>query len=94
MEIVRKAQFKRDFKRALKQGKDLKKLKRVIDLLQKGSLTDPKYLDHSLRGIYSKSRECHLEPDFLLVYTKIQDKDKNENLLVLERLGSHSELFG
>ena len=83
-------QFKRDLKLAKKQGKDLNKLYDVIEQLANGETLEEKYRDHELKGDYEGSRECHIEPDWLLVY-EIQGKVL---VLMLYRLGSHSELFG
>ncbi|AMD95846.1 type II toxin-antitoxin system YafQ family toxin [Leptotrichia sp. oral taxon 847] len=82
-------QFRKDLKSAKKQGKDLNKLFDVIKVLEKGKKLEDKYKDHSLSGKYSGTRECHVEPDWLLVYEIIDDV----LMLVLYRLGSHSELF-
>jgi mRNA interferase YafQ len=80
-------QFKKDYKKAKKQGKDLDKLKTVIDMLSKNQKLDPTYRDHPLAGNWKKHRDCHIEPDWLLIYRIY------ENELFLERTGSHSELF-
>ena len=82
--------FKRDLKLAKKQGKDLDKLYDVIEQLANGETLDEKYRDHDLKGEYEGSRECHSEPDWLLIY-EIQD---DTLILMMYRLGSHSELFG
>ena len=82
-------QFKKDLKLAKKQGKNLDTLFNVIKILEKGEKLDDKYRDHSLSGKYKGTRECHIEPDWLLVYEIID----NVLILVLYRLGSHSELF-
>ncbi|MDI9470723.1 MAG: type II toxin-antitoxin system YafQ family toxin [Bacillota bacterium] len=82
-------QFKKDLKLAKKQGKDLNKLYDVIDLLAKGERLEARYRDHALTGDYKETRECHIEPDWLLVYEHIIDV----LVLMLYRLGSHSELF-
>ena len=81
--------FKKDYKRCKKQGKDLQKLKKVIADLRAGKTLDEKHQDHSLSGNYFGSRECHIEPDFLLIYRIDDDK----LVLTAVRLGSHSELF-
>lgn len=82
-------QFKKDLKLAKKQGKDLDKLFEVIELLADGHELDAKYSDHDLMGKYKGTRECHIEPDWLLVY-----EIRNEVLvLILYRTGTHSELF-
>lgn len=82
-------QFKKDLKLAKKQNKDLDKLFSVIEVLARGETLPPQYRDHDLSGNYKGTRECHVEPDWLLVY-EIQD---NVLVLMLYRLGTHSELF-
>ena len=82
-------QFKKDLKLAKKQNKDLDKLFSVIEVLSRGETLPPQYRDHDLSGNYKGTRECHVEPDWLLVY-EIQD---NVLVLMLYRLGTHSELF-
>ena len=83
------SQFKKDLKLAKKQNKDLGKLFEVIDILANGEILDAKYKDHSLTGNYRGTRECHVEPDWLLIYEIRGDV----LVLMLYRLGSHSELF-
>ena len=83
------SQFKKDLKLAKKQNKDLGKLFEVIDILANGETLDAKYKDHSLTGNYRGNRECHIEPDWLLIYEIRGDV----LVLMLYRLGSHSELF-
>ena len=83
------SQFKKDLKLAKKQNKDLGKLFEVIDILANGETLDAKYKDHSLTGNYRGTRECHVEPDWLLIYEIRGDVF----VLMLYRLGSHSELF-
>ena len=87
-EIIRKTQFKKDFKRIIKQGKNLKDLETILSILIKGSPVSEKYHDHSLIAEYNGYRELHIKPDWLLVY-KIEG-----DTLTLARTGSHSELFG
>ena len=82
-------QFKKDLKLAKKQNKNLDKLFKVIDILANGGTLDAKYKDHNLTGNYSEARECHVEPDWLLIYERHGDV----LVLMLYRLGSHSELF-
>ena len=82
-------QFKRDLKLAKKQGKDLNKLYDVIERLANDEVLEEKYRDHDLKGEYEGSRECHIEPDWLLVY-EIRDEVL---VLMLYRLGTHPELF-
>lgn len=81
--------FNKDYKLALKRGYNIQKLKNVISLIQEGHTLPEKYFDHHLSGNYKGYRECHVEPDWLLIY-----KVENETLtLVLFRTGSHSDLF-
>ncbi|MBQ3180679.1 MAG: type II toxin-antitoxin system YafQ family toxin [Firmicutes bacterium] len=87
--IQRTSQFKKDFKLALKRNCDIKKLQYVITVLANGDTLPESYLDHPLRGDYSGYRECHVEPDWLLVY-KITE---SVLILTLYRTGSHSDLF-
>ena len=82
-------QFKKDIKLAQKQGKDIEKLFSVVDILASGELLPAKFRDHDLTGDYKGCRECHIEPDWLLVY----EKDNGLLILILNRVGSHSELF-
>lgn len=82
-------QFKKDLKLAKKQGKDLDKLFEVINILANGEKLDTKFKDHDLFGSYKGTRECHIEPDWLLIY----EIDNNALILMLYRLGTHSELF-
>mgnify|MGYP000326205666 FL=1 len=82
-------QFKKDLKLAKKQNKNLDKLFEVIDILANGGTLDAKYRDHDLTGNYKGTRECHIEPDWLLIY-EIQN---NVLVLMLYRLGTHSELI-
>jgi mRNA interferase YafQ len=82
-------QFQRDVKRIQRAGnKDMEKLKRVVRALIDAKSLDKSYLDHPLKGDFKDRRECHIAPDWLLVYKL----DKKE--IVFERTGSHSELFG
>lgn len=87
MNIVWTGQFKKDYKRAKKQNKDLAQLRSVVEKLVEGKPLAPKHRDHPLSGRWKEHRECHVTPDWLLIY-RIVGRD-----LVLERMGSHSELF-
>ena len=80
---------KKDIKKASKQGKNIDLLFEVIDQLSEGKTLDPKYKDHKLSGNFEGKRECHIEPDFLLIY-QINALDIT---LLIVRVGSHSELF-
>ena len=81
--------FKKDLKKMKTQGKDMSLLESVIDDLLNERSLDEKYLDHSLLGEYVGFRECHIQPDWLLIYAK---DDKNL-ILTAARTGSHSNLF-
>ncbi|MGA2622642.1 MAG: type II toxin-antitoxin system YafQ family toxin [Bacteroidota bacterium] len=87
LRLVRSNQFKRDYKRARKRGNDLMKLVDVVDQLAHGQFLQAKYRDHALLGEYSDCRECHIEPDWLLMYKRTRDE------LVLIRTGTHADLF-
>ncbi len=87
MRIIYTSQFKKDYKRVQKQNKDVEKLRVVIDKLAGKEKLDPRYRDHALSGIWKGFRDCHVEPDWILIYQTTED------ILVLERTGSHSELF-
>ena len=82
-------QFRRDTKRAIKRGKDLEKLKTVARLLIAGEPLPASYKDHFLLGDWAHYRECHIEPDWLLVY-KILDGGLTVRF---ERTGTHADLF-
>ena len=88
-EVVWTAQFKKDYKLADKRGRDIALLDDCIRLLAAGEVMAPKYRDHNLSGRWSGHRECHVSPDWLLVY-RIED---NDLILVITRTGSHSDIF-
>ncbi len=82
-------QFKKDYKAAIKRNLDIGLLDQAIRALSKGEALDPKFKDHFLSGNWKSYRECHITPDWLLIY-----KIVNERLvLVLARTGTHSDLF-
>ena len=83
------SRFKKDFKQAKKQKKDIEKLFEVIERIANGEKLEAKWKDHALSGNYSGARECHIEPDWLLIY-EIFDETL---VLSLLRTGSHSDLF-
>lgn len=80
-------QFFKDINRMRKRGKNLVKLQEIVKLLSEGTLLPPSFRDHPLIGQWQPSRNCHIEADWILIYTT--DKD----LLRLERTGTHSDLF-
>ena len=83
------SRFKKELKQAKKQWKDIEKIFDVIEKIAKDETLDERYRDHSLVGNYKGTRECHIEPDFLLIYEKIEEV----LVLSLVRNGSHSDLF-
>lgn len=88
-EIVQTGRFKKDLKLARKRGYDLSLLGVVVDMLAAGNELPEKYRDHSLSGNFAGCRECHITPDWLLIY-EIADE---ELILYLTRTGTHSDLF-
>lgn len=82
-------QFRKDYKRIKKRGYDTKLLEHVIQILLEGSPLPPQYRDHALSGNYTGFRECHIQPDWLLIYTI----HHNKLILTVSRTGSHSDLF-
>ena len=81
------SQFRRDVTLAQKRGKDMAKLREIILLLVEANPLPPRYKDHPLGGEWKHFRECHIEPDWLLIY-KVEGND-----LYLVRTGTHSDLF-
>jgi len=85
--VSQTVQFARDIKRMRKRGKDLRKLQKLIRLIALGSTLPPKCRDHPLTGSWQPARDCHIEPDWLLIYTA------DAVSLRLERTGTHADLF-
>ena len=83
------AQFKKDYKLAVKRGYNPKELEKVIDLLKTGEPLPPIYKDHSLSSEWRNYRDCHIRPDWILIYRIIEDS----LILELTRTGTHSDLF-
>ena len=88
-EIKHTTQFKKDYKLAKRRGLNLSLLKDVISKLANGEALDARYRDHALSGNWSGHRECHIQPDWLLIY-RIED---GILVLTLSRTGTHSDLF-
>ena len=86
-EVIRSTQFKRDVKLAGKRGKDMAKLRELILLLVEENPLPARYKDHALGGRWTHHRDCHIEPDWLLLY-KVDGND-----LYLIRTGTHADLF-
>lgn len=89
LDIVPSNRFKKDLKLVKKRGLKIDNLRIVISLLAAEEKLDEKYRDHALTGNYRGFRECHVEPDWLLIYRI----EQNELELFLLRTGSHSDLF-
>ncbi len=83
------SKFKKDFKIIIKRGYDISLFEEVLTLLREEKILPDKYNDHALKGDYSGHRECHITPDWLLIYKKEDDMIT----LSLTRTGSHSDLF-
>jgi len=90
LEIVYSSRFKKDYKRIKRSGRhDLDKLEEIIDKLSKEKPLEAKHCNHQLKGELLGCSECHISPDWLLIY----EIDHKSNQLRLSRTGSHSELF-
>lgn len=87
LKIVTTNQFKKDLKRDSKRGKNIDKLEKVVNILQSGNNLEMRYRNHQLTGNWFPYYECHIEPDWLLIYQRTQTE------LILIRTGSHSDLF-
>jgi mRNA interferase YafQ len=87
--IIPTTQFKKDIKHIEKRGYNIDEIRRVITILANGEQLDKKYKDHILKGKYVEYRECHIEPDWLLIY-KV---DNEQLILMLTRTGTHNDLF-
>lgn len=85
--IRRTKQFQKDIKRLKRSGKDIEKLFFMINKLADGEKLSRNYRDHPLKGVFKDKRDCHIEDDWILLYS-IED-----NELILYRTGSHSQLF-
>jgi mRNA interferase YafQ len=79
--------FKQDFKRMEKRGNDLKKLRVLIEKLVNAEELETRYKDHPLQGEFAGARDCHISPDWILIYAVV------ENELRLIRTGTHADLF-
>lgn len=89
--VVTSNKFNKQLKKIIKQGKDLKKLSDVVKKIANGEALDSKYRDHALQDTkyYRNCRECHIEPDWLLVY-RVKEE---EIILYLVETGSHADIF-
>ncbi len=89
LKILASKSFKKSYTRLKKRGYDLSLLTNTIQILANGINLPPKYKDHYLQGNYKGYRECHIQPDWLLIYKISEDK----LILVLADTGTHSDLF-
>ena len=80
-------QFERDLKKTFKRGQNKEKIKAIIQKLVNEEALEPQYRDHKLMGSYKNQRECHIEPDWILIY-KIEGES-----IIFERTGTHTDLF-
>lgn len=89
LEVKTTSKFKKDYKLIKKQNKNIGLLKEIVKKLSRCQILEEKYRDHELTGKYKGFRECHIQPDWLLVYLV----DNGNLTLTLTRTGSHSDLF-
>ena len=89
LEIVSSNRFKKDLKLAIRRGYNIALLENVVNKLASQESLEPKYKDHELAGEFKGLRECHITPDWLLVYQIVE----NELVLFLSRTGTHSDLY-
>lgn len=85
--LARTNQFRRDYKKAKRRRHDISKLLEIVTRLASGEKLETRHSDHTLGGEFPDCRECHIEPDWLLIYRLTEEE------LVLIRTGSHSDLF-
>ena len=102
LELKFTAKFKKDYKKAKKRGKDLKKLEKILEKLVCREELPKSACDHSLGGVYRGHGECHIEPDWLLIYrinvsleqmAMMYRINEDEFVLVATRLGCHGDLL-
>lgn len=86
-EIYQTNQFKKDLKRLKRREKKIEKLKEVVGRLSQDLELEERYRDHALSNNWAGSRDCHIEPDWVLIYRS------EKEILFLERTGSHNDLF-
>jgi len=85
--LARTNQFKKDFKRSVKRGYDASKLQRIVERISKREKLDQRHRDHPFVGVFNDCRECHVEPDWLLIYRM------TDTVVILIRTGAHADLF-
>ena len=89
-EISRTNQFKRDFKRITKRNYDVSKLEKFLTILVSGKVLPEKYKVHPLSNNFKGYFDCHIEPDWILLYKK----DESNRIITLVRTGTHADIFG
>ena len=89
LNVIYSGQFKKDYKRCQKRGFDIRLLQSIVAVLAIPAPLPPKNKDHDLKGNYNGRRECHITPDWLLIY----EVDGDDLILYLTRTGTHSDLF-
>jgi mRNA interferase YafQ len=87
LDVFSTKQFEKDVSKIKKQGKDIKLLENVMNDIKEETTLKPKYKEHMLKGEYENCSECHIQPNWLLIYYF------GENSVIFYRTGSHSELF-
>ena len=88
LSVFQTAAFRRDLRKLSRQGADLSKLGNIVELLVAKKILEPRHRDHPLSGDWKGFRDCHVQPDWVLIY-RVEDDE-----LQLARTGSHSDLFG
>ena len=87
--VIRTSRFKKEYRLMQRRGEDMELLHRIIDLLAQGKPLPEKHRDHAMTGNFAGTRECHVKPDWLLVY----QIEKSILVLTLMRTGTHSDLL-
>ena len=88
-EVIRTTRFRKELKKMIKRGADIAKLETVVNILASGEQLPPQYHDHALTGDMAGTRDCHITPDWLLIYRI----NGNVLTLTLTRTGTHADLF-
>jgi mRNA interferase YafQ len=91
--IISTSKFKKDYKLMAKRHKDMEKVQAVIGLLANDEVLPPALCDHALSGNWAGFRDCHVEPDWVLIYRKEDDESLELHDLTLARTGTHADLF-
>lgn len=89
LSIETTSQFRKDYRRVKKRGCDMHRLAEVLEMLVQEKPLDARFRDHALTGNMNRYRECHIQPDWLLIYRV----EKERLVLVAQRTGTHADLF-